>query len=139
MNKQNFRMSKLDEGYKCSACCEFFSSSKSESKSAKIHVSKSRGCKSSAKRQRIALKILLHQISTGSVERRAGGREHLHHPIEQGNDSPESQDLRLEDNHDANLREVDDATTKWYCNQSNTHTRLHQRVYECFIQIDLRA
>ena len=78
----SFGMSKLDEGYKCSACVETFLSSKS----AKIHVAKSKGCKSSAKRKGILLKILQYQINTGSVDRKVGGCDsehwHLNHPIE---------------------------------------------------------
>ena len=35
------------------------------------------------------------------MDRRVGGREHPHHPIEKRDASPESQDFRLEDNHDA--------------------------------------
>ena len=78
--------------------------------------------KNSAKRQGIVLKIISYQIYTGSVDRRVGGREHPHHPIEQGDASPESQDLRLEDNHDANLLEVDDAITSAISyNQIITH------------------
>ena len=42
--------------------------------------------------------------------------------MEQRDASPESQDLRLEDNHDANLLEVDDAITSAISyNQIITH------------------
>ena len=45
------------------------------------------------------------------MDRRVGGREHPHFPIKQRDASPQCQDLRSEDNHDANLLVVDDAIT----------------------------
>ena len=187
INNQSLRASNPVEGYKRFACDGIFSSSKN----AKILDAKSRGCESSAKRHGIVLKIIPYQVAgcTGSVDRRAGGREHPHHPNEQRDASPESQDLRLrirrrfaaallprlygtkvpghttrappvgfelatngiqlyaianldktsEDNLDAKIARNWWCHHQWYFIQSNTQTRLHHRVYECLIQLVLRA
>jgi hypothetical protein len=95
-------MPEADEGYKCSCCGETFS----KSTSAKKHVIFSKKCRSA---DGTFPKVIIYKVVTSRSDRRVGGREIIHDPINRsdedqvvsndqlGNDSPLEHDEFLLD------------------------------------------